>query len=143
MGPFSRRSRRETLPRLLPLMVCHVAHPHRNRLRLPTSSRPTARRPLQRERTLREQARCRQSALSHQMVVRPPRSQSHMRAADMAIGVKDKDEDLKAYFRSEEKTSELQSLMRISYAVFCLKKKNIKKRCQTPSKKHIKETNIH
>src|SRR3546814_10705944 len=26
-------------------------------------------------------------------------------------------------FRSEEQTSELQSLMRISYAVFCLKKK--------------------
>src|SRR3546814_20883431 len=28
-------------------------------------------------------------------------------------------------FRSEEHTSELQSLMRISYAVFCLKKKQI------------------
>src|SRR3546814_6160983 len=28
--------------------------------------------------------------------------------------------------RSEEHTSELQSLMRISYAVFCLKKKNHK-----------------
>src|SRR3546814_7299096 len=27
-------------------------------------------------------------------------------------------------FRSEEHTSELQSLVRISYAVFCLKKKN-------------------
>src|SRR3546814_9477165 len=31
---------------------------------------------------------------------------------------------LKAGPRSEEHTSELQSLMRISYAVFCLKKKN-------------------
>src|SRR3546814_8891985 len=30
-------------------------------------------------------------------------------------------------WRSEEHTSELQSLMRISYAVFCLKKKNKKK----------------
>src|SRR3546814_10832441 len=30
--------------------------------------------------------------------------------------------------RSEEHTSELQSLMRISYAVFCLKKKNNKNR---------------
>src|SRR3546814_8133177 len=30
-----------------------------------------------------------------------------------------------AEMRSEEHTSELQSLMRISYAVFCLKKKNI------------------
>src|SRR3546814_1021679 len=28
------------------------------------------------------------------------------------------------FARSEEHTSELQSLMRISYAVFCLKKKN-------------------
>src|SRR3546814_5871772 len=31
----------------------------------------------------------------------------------------------KTTIRSEEHTSELQSLMRISYAVFCLKKKNI------------------
>src|SRR3546814_10274971 len=30
---------------------------------------------------------------------------------------------LDAWLRSEEHTSELQSLMRISYAVFCLKKK--------------------
>src|SRR3546814_4794636 len=36
----------------------------------------------------------------------------HMTAADVA-----------AVVRSEEHTSELQSLMRISYAVFCLKKK--------------------
>src|SRR3546814_2654203 len=32
--------------------------------------------------------------------------------------------DSAQHFRSEEHTSELQSLMRISYAVFCLKKKN-------------------
>src|SRR3546814_10470157 len=31
----------------------------------------------------------------------------------------------RAKIRSEEHTSELQSLMRISYAVFCLTKKNI------------------
>src|SRR3546814_8694170 len=31
-----------------------------------------------------------------------------------------------AFFRSEEPTSELQSLMRIPYAVFCLKKKTTK-----------------
>src|SRR3546814_10816944 len=31
---------------------------------------------------------------------------------------------LEAVYRSEEHTSELQSLMRISYAVFCLKQKN-------------------
>src|SRR3546814_7209672 len=32
--------------------------------------------------------------------------------------------------RSEEHTSELQSLMRISYAVFCLKKKNKKRKSE-------------
>src|SRR3546814_10848303 len=32
--------------------------------------------------------------------------------------------DISAQNRSEEHTSELQSLMRISYAVFCLKKKH-------------------
>src|SRR3546814_9949223 len=35
-----------------------------------------------------------------------------------------------ATVRSEEHTSELQSLMRISYAVFCLKKKNTNKHTQ-------------
>src|SRR3546814_4741141 len=40
--------------------------------------------------------------------------------------------------RSEEHTSELQSLMRISYAVFCLKKKKNRNNRQT---KHI--TSIH
>src|SRR3546814_7124736 len=34
------------------------------------------------------------------------------------------DDCMKPASRSEEHTSELQSLMRISYAVFCLKKKN-------------------
>src|SRR3546814_7254372 len=36
--------------------------------------------------------------------------------------------------RSEEHTSELQSLMRISYAVFCLKKKKNTKRTTTATK---------
>src|SRR3546814_6548698 len=36
------------------------------------------------------------------------------------------EEVIGAFMRSEEHTSELQSLMRISYAVFCLKKKNTK-----------------
>src|SRR3546814_5783698 len=35
-----------------------------------------------------------------------------------------KSSQIKNTVRSEEHTSELQSLMRISYAVFCLKKKN-------------------
>src|SRR3546814_9447284 len=37
--------------------------------------------------------------------------------------------------RSEEHTSELQSLMRISYAVFCLKKKNKQYHCKHNTKK--------
>src|SRR3546814_4027562 len=42
--------------------------------------------------------------------------------------------------RSEEHTSELQSLMRISYAVFCLKKKNKKRTVLRPNcnTKHTK-----
>src|SRR3546814_10173388 len=47
--------------------------------------------------------------------------------------------------RSEEHTSELQSLMRISYAVFCLKKK--KNQTTTDTLKQNKETiyiiNVH
>src|SRR3546814_4545802 len=50
--------------------------------------------------------------------------EAHDRGHDdrCAIGERDK-----ADFRSEEHTSELQSLMRISYAVFCLKKKKTTK----------------
>src|SRR3546814_5147248 len=43
--------------------------------------------------------------------------------------------DDQASGRSEEHTSELQSLMRISYAVFCLKKKT--------TQKHIRTTRIY
>src|SRR3546814_6255809 len=42
--------------------------------------------------------------------------------------------------RSEEHTSELQSLMRISYAVFCLKKK---KNHSNKNDTHDKKTNIN
>src|SRR3546814_10805267 len=49
-------------------------------------------------------------------------------------------------FRSEEHTSELQSLMRISYAVFCLKKKKntdiIPKKHMTKYKRYIANTRI-
>src|SRR3546814_5106138 len=47
------------------------------------------------------------------------------------------DDEAQALYRSEEHTSELQSLMRISYAVFCLKnkkKKTKKYRLQTTEK---------
>src|SRR3546814_19092184 len=48
-----------------------------------------------------------------------PRARRHMRrAGHFEFGL-----DLRPINRSEEHTSELQSLMRNSYAVFCLKKK--------------------
>src|SRR3546814_9849806 len=43
---------------------------------------------------------------------------------------------LQGLFRSEEHTSELQSLMRISYAVFCLKKKIYTLHIHTTYKPH-------
>src|SRR3546814_4472428 len=46
------------------------------------------------------------------------RGLAHADSGDYAAAVID--------YRSEEHTSELQSLMRISYAVFCLKKKKTK-----------------
>src|SRR3546814_1336502 len=44
--------------------------------------------------------------------------------AQARIVAKQHDVEIIVVERSEEHTSELQSLMRISYAVFCLKKKN-------------------
>src|SRR3546814_7264399 len=49
----------------------------------------------------------------------------HRVRADIGVHGKGKIE------RSEEHTSELQSLMRISYAVFCLKKKNTSNKTNT------------
>src|SRR3546814_5172619 len=49
----------------------------------------------------------------------PPQGASTKRTMKSACGTPSR--------RSEEHTSELQSLMRISYAVFCLKKKRQKK----------------
>src|SRR3546814_2965516 len=43
--------------------------------------------------------------------------------------------------RSEEHTSELQSLMRISYAVFCLKKKIIK--YKSPTETTLRTDQLH
>src|SRR3546814_4187947 len=43
----------------------------------------------------------------------------------------DAGDDRSALMRSEEHTSELQSLMRISYAVFCLKKKTTQNHART------------
>src|SRR3546814_7458122 len=53
-------------------------------------------------------------------------------ALDEAVAIYRRD-----FQRSEEHTSELQSLMRISYAVFCLKKKKTKHTGTTASKETI------
>src|SRR3546814_2210644 len=75
------------------------------------------------------------------MIRRPPRSTrtdtlfpytTLFRSLGQAVGPRQRELDgavhaLRRRRRSEEHTSELQSLMRISYAVFCLKKKKNKK----------------
>src|SRR3546814_2955977 len=101
-------------------------------------------------RTLLEpEARCPRGPASHRrrpprqdrQARRPPRAQQEeeeeMNAtispaeADYAV-VSDTDTvRLQRVLRSEEHTSELQSLMRISYAVFCLKKTKQKNSIQT------------
>src|SRR3546814_6381309 len=56
----------------------------------------------------------------------PHRARLHRRAVGAAVGLgqpEGGDRSAGELRRSEEHTSELQSLMRISYAVFCLKKK--------------------
>src|SRR3546814_6671138 len=65
---------------------------------------------------------------------RLPREREARRRRPRGHAVRDADGK---HGRSEEHTSELQSLMRISYDVFCLKKKNIKKR----QEQHIHMTN--
>src|SRR3546814_10646992 len=56
----------------------------------------------------------------------------HLLVAGVDRGAHDAGRDVVTRARSEEHTSELQSLMRISYAVFCLKKKNITTQHITP-----------
>src|SRR3546814_7646660 len=46
-------------------------------------------------------------------------------------------------WRSEEHTSELQSLMRISYAVFCLKKKKKNILTQLVNDKHVNQHRLN
>src|SRR3546814_2575682 len=69
-------------------------------------------------------------------------------AASLADPSSQKGDDIMAIrdlipWRSEEHTSELQSLMRISYAVFCLKKKNKKNKTTKKNIIHIVLEKIH
>src|SRR3546814_7638477 len=60
------------------------------------------------------------TTMAKAMDVHPRTIQKHIAALEGAGYIRREE-------RSEEHTSELQSLMRISYAVFCLKKKNKEK----------------
>src|SRR3546814_7949529 len=65
-------------------------------------------------------------SLSAHVCLHPGRDEPHRRR-EKRVGAADHQPDAQVRtHRSEEHTSELQSLMRISYAVFCLKKKNNK-----------------
>src|SRR3546814_7774568 len=74
----------------------------RSTISCPSSTRPSSSRPRECE------------TAASRPLTRAPRSEP-LETNFLAPSIKD---------RSEEHTSELQSLMRISYAVFCLKKKN-------------------
>src|SRR3546814_10285883 len=75
----------------------------------------------------------------HQGAVRPLRD---LRIAQHHVGRHPDHRQRRAQLmRSEEHTSELQSLMRISYAVFCLKKKKKKENKITKTTKE--EHNTH
>src|SRR3546814_6538005 len=63
------------------------------------------------------------------IAVSPYRVKHYCGAPPYALRVECED---RTVTRSEEHTSELQSLMRISYAVFCLKKKNQKQNERAP-----------
>src|SRR3546814_4274834 len=66
-------------------------------------------------------------------------SQSFTGSGYIQTIVNDEVQEFARRYRSEEHTSELQSLMRISYAVFCMKKKKrISSECNTP---HTDATN--
>src|SRR3546814_9673919 len=54
----------------------------------------------------------------------PPHEQAARPVAERRAEPRGRDDTVVQRGRSEEHTSELQSLMRISYAVFCLKKTN-------------------
>src|SRR3546814_3736097 len=71
------------------------------------------------------QARARPRSEAGGAADRPPDLGNGDRFGDEPLGAELARPAAEGQPRSEEHTSELQSLMRISYAVFCLKKKNI------------------
>src|SRR3546814_1786589 len=71
-------------------------------------------------------ARRRPNPLRERIIAKAPIEQKTVKSAGRVLEILEYFDDLQrqsTVMRSEEHTSELQSLMRISYAVFCLKKK--------------------
>src|SRR3546814_1757554 len=77
--------------------------------------------------------RLRSSSRPGQVEVGKPRTDTTRRCWSPSVGARPP-----TSARSEEHTSELQSLMRISYAVFCLKKK--KKKTKQMNRRMIRES---
>src|SRR3546814_8454842 len=75
-----------------------------------------------------------QQRLGHRRIERQQQHRFAARAA--AAEVEGADVEPRFAKRSEEHTSELQSLMRTSYAVFCLKKKKHKNMRETKTYRH-------
>src|SRR3546814_8292588 len=75
----------------------------------------------------RRRARVRAAGTRHPGAAASAQRQARPRAATGTVGPARGPARGAWCARSEEHTSELQSLMRISYAVFCLKKKKIEK----------------
>src|SRR3546814_5690144 len=116
----ARRGRAAALPPAVPRLAHRGRHP-RSRHHLPVGGRPPAR-DLPRRRARGAGARL-PGQPSHYPAARSligearsPLTEAIAPIAETAL--------ISPCPRSEEHTSELQSLMRISYAVFCLKKKN-------------------
>src|SRR3546814_4697570 len=86
---------------------------------MPGTDRSVCRRPASISRLAR-----RSSSDDNRVRADTPVTASPNRAIGVPSGKAQPREDDDETDRSEEHTSELQSLMRISYAVFCLKKKN-------------------
>src|SRR3546814_7151137 len=89
---------------------------------------------LRTDETIREGTPARRRPRPHSLEACPRRSFILSRGTDGTGRGLGRGSELRAAARSEEHTSELQSLMRISYAVFCLKKK--KKRQNVTNQQH-------
>src|SRR3546814_2571146 len=97
---------------------------HHVPLRERQARHPSEHRPLHLRRALRYSLRCLGLWASCEQAGRASENCSKPRWMTITSALLTETIEATLADRSEEHTSELQSLMRISYAVFCLKKKN-------------------